>query len=386
MKPTLITLIIVIFVLLIVFVYMSKSRHAYRYLADPPANALFSWGKKDGKCRTIADKSKWIEYRDVVDKDGGNSCYFYFCDKDNKGPFEPPVCGMSDAPAKYMGCYLHERDGQRLSGDDTCKVPSNQPNPSAKLTRTSRMCNLAWSNTIGKLDTLHTLVQPTSNDAVVLLDGFDASASDVAKWKAQGKIVIGYISVGSWEDWRPDAKQWPKETIGPRMADWDGEKWINLSQWQKLEPIMKARLTMLKNKGFQGYEGDNISVDVSGKRSREYADENIAYGKWLAETAHSMGLLAVLKNADDFVKTLEPSYDAVIKEEALRYDEADNFYIFLDKNKPVWIFEYPGDEGKNPSDEVIQQKLDKTKQKIADKKIRATQILFETRRGYVTLL
>lgn len=392
MKLTITILCIV--VLLILYLYISSSKRSRRNRnIDPVANSDFSWGYKAGKCRTIADKTKWIEYRDVVDSQNKNFCWYYFCDKNNNGPFEPTVCGLQDAPAKYMGCYLHDKDGQKISGDDSCIVPKTPPPPtnpqSRKLTKTSRMCNMAWSNTIGHLDKLHTLVQPSANDSVVLLDGFDASASDVAKWKNQGKIVIGYISVGSWEDWRPDVKQWPLETIGPVMDHWPREKWLNLSNWQKVQPVMTARLNMLKQKGFDGYEGDNISVTdqfKSKSSQKEFADENIAYAKWIASAAHSMGMLAILKNADEYASALQPYYDGAIKEEAIKYDEWDNFYPFLDNNKPVWIFEYPGEEGDNLSDELIDQRMQKAKQKIADKKIRATQILYETRKGYVTLL
>ena len=41
-----------------------------------------------------------------------------------------------------------------------------------------------------------------------------ADAEVVAALQAQGSRVVCYISVGSWEDWRPDADQFPAAVIG----------------------------------------------------------------------------------------------------------------------------------------------------------------------------
>ncbi|MGD0750924.1 MAG: endo alpha-1,4 polygalactosaminidase, partial [Anaerolineales bacterium] len=41
------------------------------------------------------------------------------------------------------------------------------------------------------------------------IDLFDNAAAVVKELHDQGRKVIGYISVGSREDWRPDAAQFP---------------------------------------------------------------------------------------------------------------------------------------------------------------------------------
>ena len=53
------------------------------------------------------------------------------------------------------------------------------------------------------------------------LDLFETDASIVAALHAQGRKVIGYISVGSWEDWRPDAARFPPEVIGRDYEGWE---------------------------------------------------------------------------------------------------------------------------------------------------------------------
>ena len=46
------------------------------------------------------------------------------------------------------------------------------------------------------------------------IDLFDNEASTVDALHAQGRKVICYVSVGSWEDWRPDKDQFPDSVIG----------------------------------------------------------------------------------------------------------------------------------------------------------------------------
>ena len=46
------------------------------------------------------------------------------------------------------------------------------------------------------------------------LDLFDTTPDTVAEIHASGNRVICYIWVGAWEDWRPDADQFPEDVIG----------------------------------------------------------------------------------------------------------------------------------------------------------------------------
>jgi hypothetical protein len=42
------------------------------------------------------------------------------------------------------------------------------------------------------------------------IDMFDNDASVVASLHNKGRKVVCYIDVGTWENWRPDAKEFPK--------------------------------------------------------------------------------------------------------------------------------------------------------------------------------
>lgn len=199
----------------------------------------------------------------------------------------------------------------------------------------SGMMNLAWSNSEN-----HEKTPYDGNSKYVLLDG-DDDEERIQKYKQKGHILIGYVSAGSCEGWRDDKKKWPKEALACSMDGWDGETWINLKNWELIKPLMEERLKTLKNKGFDGVEADNIAVEIDGRPT--LVKENIEYAKWFAETAHKCGLMVVFKNGSDhnLAAKLSSMYDAIIIEEALRYDDMDAYREFKNKQKNIWAFEYP---------------------------------------------
>ena len=83
------------------------------------------------------------------------------------------------------------------------------------------------------------------------IDLFENSAAVVAALHARQRKVICYVSVGSWEEWRPDASGFPAEVIGKDYGGWPGEKWLDIRRIDLLAPLMRARLDECKAKGFR---------------------------------------------------------------------------------------------------------------------------------------
>ncbi len=54
------------------------------------------------------------------------------------------------------------------------------------------------------------------------LDGFDTSEAPVDRIHANGGRAICDISVGSWENWRPDKGRFPKRVLGRDYHGWPG--------------------------------------------------------------------------------------------------------------------------------------------------------------------
>ncbi len=171
------------------------------------------------------------------------------------------------------------------------------------------------------------------------IDLFDTSAATIASLKSKGKIVICYFSAGSYEDWRPDASQFPASVLG-RSNGWAGEKWLDIRNLTALGPVMEARLDLAVSKGCHGVEPDNIDGYTNSTGFPLTGADQITYNKWLAEKAHARNLSIGLKNDVDQVVALEPYFDWALNEQCFQYNECDTLLPFIKAGKPVFTTEY----------------------------------------------
>jgi hypothetical protein len=181
----------------------------------------------------------------------------------------------------------------------------------------------------------------TSVDADVYdIDIFDNDASVVANLHAKGRKVIGYISVGSWEDWRPDKDQFPPELLGKDYEGWPGEKWLDVRRMDLVAAIMRDRLDLCKAKGFDAVEPDNMEIHSNGTGFPITYEDQLKYALWLADEAHQRGLAIGIKNAPDQVRDLVDHFDFAITEDAFFFDWYKKMLPFIEAGKPVFAAEY----------------------------------------------
>jgi hypothetical protein len=172
------------------------------------------------------------------------------------------------------------------------------------------------------------------------IDLFDTDAADIANLRARGVFVMCYFSAGSFEDWRPDADQFPKAVLGNEYEGWEGETWLDIRQVEMLAPIMSARLDLAIQKGCDGVDPDNVNgYENETGFPLSYADQ-IAYNTWLAEQAHARGLSIGLKNDLEQIPDLLPHFDWVVNESCFDYDECQMLMPFKSAGKPVFVIEY----------------------------------------------
>ncbi len=158
--------------------------------------------------------------------------------------------------------------------------------------------------------------------------------------QARGVKLICYISVGSYEDWRPDADQFPDVILGKKYEGWPGEKWLDIRRIDLLAPIMTARLDLCAIKGFDGVEPDNIEIHDSDTGFPLTYSDQLAYARWLANEAHARGLAIGLKNAPDMATDSLAFYDFAIVEDAYYYEWIDSMLPYISMGKPVFAAEY----------------------------------------------
>ena len=174
------------------------------------------------------------------------------------------------------------------------------------------------------------------------IDLFDNNASVISSLHSKGRKVICYLSAGTWEDWRPDAGQFPASVKGSGNG-WPGEKWLDIRQINTLGPIMEARMDLAVQRGCDAIEPDNIDGYANSSGFPLTGNDQLAYNRFLADAAHQRGLSIGLKNDLDQVPSLVNDFDWALNEQCNQYNECNMLVPFINAGKAVFNAEYSGD-------------------------------------------
>jgi len=201
-----------------------------------------------------------------------------------------------------------------------------------------------WHPGVGPFGWQWQLSEPpvdTSVDAEVYdIDVFDNDAAVVSELHARGRKAIGYVNVGSWEDWRPDQDRFPAQVLGKDYEGWPGEKWLDIRRVELLAPIMRARLDLCKAKGFDAVEPDNMEIYGAETGFPITFQDQLNYALWLADEAHRRGLAIGIKNAADQIPDLIEHFDFAIVEDYFFYRMEEKMIPLIEAGKPVFAAEY----------------------------------------------
>ena len=185
----------------------------------------------------------------------------------------------------------------------------------------------------------HTLDTNVKAD-VYDVDGFDTKSSVVAELHAKGRHVVCYIDVGTWENWRPDAHKFPKSVLGHKDGHWIGERWLDIRQLAILQPIMSARFTMCKSKGFDAVDPDNIDGYQNSTGFPLSAQQQLTYDRWVAKAVHAVGLSVAQKNDNSQIGELRSSFDWAVLEQCYAQGWCGQFTPYTNDDRLVVDIEY----------------------------------------------
>jgi len=175
------------------------------------------------------------------------------------------------------------------------------------------------------------------------IDGETNDAATVAALHALGPDVkvVCYVDVGTWENYRSDASQFPASVLGNGNG-WPGEQWLDVRQQSILLPLMKQRFVdWCVNKGFDAIEPDNLDAWENNPGFPITEADNLAYDTAIASLGHSLGLSVGLKNLPENAADLEPSFDWSLDEQCFEYSECSFLeQAFAANGKAVWDVEY----------------------------------------------
>ena len=161
----------------------------------------------------------------------------------------------------------------------------------------------------------------------------------MADLHARGRKVACYFSAGSFENWRPDAAQFPDEVKG-RSNGWPGERWLDVRRLDVLGPIIDARLDLCRAKGFDSVDPDNVDAWSNNSGFPITGADQLAFNRYIANAAHARGLSVALKNDLDQIPELLPYFDWAVNEQCAQYAECDLLVPFVQAGKPVMEIEY----------------------------------------------
>jgi hypothetical protein len=174
------------------------------------------------------------------------------------------------------------------------------------------------------------------------VDLFDTPTETIDTLLAQGRVVICYLSAGTYEKWRPDAPLYPPEALGRRVDGWAGERWVDIRN-ATVRDILRARLDLAVQKHCSGVDPDNVDGYSNRTGFPLKWDDQLSFNRWIAGEAHSRGLSVGLKNDVEQVGQLAGDFDWAFDEECVVYNECDQLMPFIQAGKAVFHVEYGGD-------------------------------------------
>ena len=173
------------------------------------------------------------------------------------------------------------------------------------------------------------------------VDGFNTSAQTIADLHQSGASVICYISGGTWEPGRPDSNLFAESLKGNPVVGYPDEKWLDIRKVEDLMKIMVPRLKILRDKGCDAVDADNMDGYSNNSKFPLSFQDQINYNLRMATEAHTLALGIGLKNDLGQIPNLVDYYDFAINESCFDNKECNLLDPFIAKKKPVFAIQYP---------------------------------------------
>jgi len=175
---------------------------------------------------------------------------------------------------------------------------------------------------------------------VIEVDLTETSAAMVRFFHDNGKKVVCYINAGAWEEYRPDARDFPADVIGNAYDGWEGEFWLDINRYEEFAHLISARFDLAASKGCDGVDADNINGFQQDTGFDISFDDQVVYNLWIASLAHARGMSIGLKNNHSQLDELIEVFDFAVIEDCAVFGECGNYAPFIQQGKAVFQIEY----------------------------------------------
>jgi len=172
-------------------------------------------------------------------------------------------------------------------------------------------------------------------------NGVTLNTAAVVAIHAIGAHAVCYVDAGTWENFRPDAGDYPASVKGLPNG-WPGERWLDIRATGILLPIITARVAKCASAGFDAVDFDNLDGYENNTGFPITGADQLNFNEDLAGIAHSYGLSVGLKNDIDQLGQLEGTFDFAVNEQCAQYNECDAYDGWTAAGKAVVEIEYRG--------------------------------------------
>ncbi|MFT4035422.1 MAG: endo alpha-1,4 polygalactosaminidase [Patulibacter sp.] len=159
---------------------------------------------------------------------------------------------------------------------------------------------------------------------LVVVDGDDTSAKQVAGLQRRDAVVLGYLSVGTVEAWRSWFSLLRNDRL-EALGDWNGERYANVSSAALRDALADQIAPQLLAKGFDGLLLGNVEM-VEDHAAQ--ADGMLELVTRIAARVHAAGGVLMAQNGDTIITPYLPLLDGWNREDASgTYDASSGKYV-----------------------------------------------------------
>lgn len=219
-----------------------------------------------------------------------------------------------------------------LGSISACRIESGDPAESGPWpNEANRHLSWQWQLT-GTLD----LGVPAD---ILLLDPVRTTSSETAQLRKDERRLVCQVSAGTYLTSDPDSGRFPSQVSGAATGP-HGSRWLDVRQWQTLEPILADRLRLCRGKGFEAVALANLDGYAHRSGFPLTFDDQLVFNRRIAQLARSLKLPPGLVNDVAQATALAPDFDFAVNEECVRLRQCAGLLPFVQAGKIVLHVEY----------------------------------------------
>jgi hypothetical protein len=170
------------------------------------------------------------------------------------------------------------------------------------------------------------------------LDADQQVSSDLQTLRAEGRHYLCYLSAGSVESFRDDAKDFPPSAVGNQLSGFPNERWLDVRD-AGVRELMARRVESFAARGCDGVTPSSLAVHVADTGFDLTLADALDYARWLAKQIHAAGMSAGLSGPSDMTGELWPSFDFGLAIGCVKSTRCGEYAVFGQAKKPVLYIE-----------------------------------------------